>query len=148
MTKNTVSANKSIADAQPDAQRKRHIRQWIDKKLQRWAGRGLAGGLGSTLMALPALAQATDEQLATYQFAEAIPGVRTVKLLSNGDVQLKLADGRTVIVAAENVQVLENGTIMVADEAVGEIAQFGLAAEAAGATAAAGGVSGAGLALG
>lgn len=148
MTRYTVSTNKSIADAQPDAQRKRHVRQWFDKKLQRWVGRGFAGGLGSTLMALPALAQATDEQLATYQFAEAIPGVRTVKLLSNGDVQLKLADGRTVVVSAENVQVLENGTIMVADEIVGEISQFSLAAEAAGATAAAGGVSGAGLALG
>ncbi len=148
MTKDTVSTNKSTTDAQPDAQRTRHIRQWFDKKLQRWAGRGVAGGLGSALFALPALAQATDEQLASYQFAEAIPGVRTAKLLSNGDVQLKLTDGRTVVVSAENVEVLENGTIMVADDVVGEIAQFGAAAEAAGATAAAGGVSGAGLALG
>ncbi|KIC37132.1 adhesin for cattle intestine colonization, partial [Ruegeria sp. ANG-R] len=49
---------------------------------------------------------------------------------------------------AGDVQVLENGTVVVADGAVGGIAQFGLAAEAAGATAAAGGVSGAGLALG
>ncbi|SDX00303.1 Ig-like domain (group 3) [Ruegeria halocynthiae] len=148
MTKDTVSTNKSIADAQPDAERNRHIRQWIDKKLQRWVGRSVAGAFGSTLMALPALAQATDEQLASYQFAEAIPGVRSATLLPNGDVQLKLADGRTVVVAAENVEVLENGTIMVADEAVGEIAQFSVAAEAAGATAAAGGVGGSGLALG
>ncbi len=149
MTKDTVSTNKSTTDAGPDAQRTRHIRKWFDKKLQRWVGRGVAGGLGSTLLALPALAQATDEQLASHQFAESIPGVRVAKLLSNGDVQLKLTDGRTIVVSAENVQILENGTIMVADEVVGEIAQLGLAAEAAGATAAtAGGVSGAGLALG
>ncbi len=148
MTKDTVSTDNSTADAGPDARRKRHIRQWIDKRLQKWTGRGLAGGLGSTLMALPALAQATDGQLEAYQFAEAIPGVRSAKLLSNGDVQLKLADGRTVIVAAEDVQILENGTIMVADEAAEQITQFSAAAEAAGATAAAGGVSGTGLALG
>ena len=141
MTKDTVSTNKSTTDAGPDAQRTRHIRKWFDKKLQRWVGRGVAGGLGSTLLALPALAQATDEQLASHQFAESIPGVRVAKLLSNGDVQLKLTDGRTIVVSAENVQILENGTIMVADEVVGEIAQLGLAAEAAGATAAtAGGV--------
>ncbi len=149
MTKDTVSTSKSTTDAWPDAQRTRHIRKWFDKKLQRWVGRGVAGGLGSTLFALPALAQATDEQLASHQFAESIRGVRVAKLLSNGDVQLKLTDGRTIVVSAENVQILENGTIMVADEVVGEIAQLGLAAEAAGATAAtAGGVSGAGLALG
>ena len=148
MTKDTVSANKSIVKGQPDEPRKRNIPKWIDKKLKRWAGRGIAGGLGSTLLALPALAQATDEQLASFQFAESLPGVRSAKLLSNGDVQLKLTDGRTIVVAAENVQVLDNGAILIADDVVGEIAQFSAGAEAAGATAASGGISGAGLALG
>ncbi|WP_299987509.1 adhesin [uncultured Ruegeria sp.] len=148
MNKNTVSTENSNTELQPDAQRKRHIHEWIDKKLGRWAKRGFAGGLGSTLLALPVLAQATDEHLESYQFAEAIPGVRAAKLLPNGNVQLKLVDGRTVFVTAENVQILDNGTIMLADEVVGEIAEFSVAAEAAGATATAGGVSGAGLALG
>ncbi len=148
MTNNTGSTKISITDSQPNAQRKRHVRNWIDKKLKLLAKRGFAGGLGSTLLALPVLAQATVEQLESYQFANSIPGVLAIKLLANGDVQLSLADGRTIVVTAENVQILENGAIMLADGVAAEIAQFSLAAEAAGATAAAGGVSGAGLALG
>ncbi|WP_425082021.1 beta strand repeat-containing protein [Ruegeria arenilitoris] len=134
------------ADAQPDTERKRHIRQWIDGKMRRWAGHGIVGGLGSTILALPALAQATIEELYAFQFAETIPGVRSVKLLDNGDVLLKLADGRKMVVAAENVQVLDSGAIMIAEDAVSEIAQFSLAE--AGGAAAAGGLSGATAALG
>ncbi len=130
-----------------DADRKTQIRKWIDSKVRRWAGRGIAGGLGSTLMALPALAQATVEELYAFQFAETLPGVRSAQLLKNGDVLLKMTDGRTLVVAAENVQVLDSGAIMIAEEAVAEIAQFSVAAEAGGA-AAAGGISGAGAALG
>ncbi|WP_170415389.1 Ig-like domain-containing protein [Ruegeria atlantica] len=128
--------------------RKDHIRRWIDGKMRRWAGRGIAGGLSSTLMALPALAQATIEELYAFQFAETIPGVRSVKLLENGDVQLKMIDGTTMVVAAENVQVLDSGAIMIAEDAVTEIAQFSLAAEAGGAAAAGGGITGVGAALG
>ncbi len=130
----------------PDTERKKHIRQWIDARLRKWAGRGAAGGLGSVLMALPALGQATVEELYAFQFAETIPGVKSAKLLKNGDVLLKLNDGRTLIVAAENVQVLDSGAIMIAEEAVAEIAQFSLAAEAGGA--AAGGMGSAGAILG
>lgn len=147
MTKSTVSPEAPTADTTPEAERKRHIRHWIDKRLGKWVSRGLAGGLGSTLMALPALAQASDDQLDSYQFAEAIPGVRSVKLLANGDVQLSLVDGRTVVVAAEHVQVLDSGAIMLADAVAGDVAQFSIAAEAGAATAA-GGLSGAGIALG
>ena len=136
------------SEALPEDGRNRHVRNWIDGKLRKWAGRGLAGGLGSTLMALPALAQATDAELAAYQFAESIPGVRSVKLLSNGDLQLKMVDGRTLTVAAENVQVLDNGAIMVADAVVGEITEFSAAAEAAGAGAASGGLGGLGAVVG
>ncbi|WP_377194140.1 beta strand repeat-containing protein [Ruegeria meonggei] len=138
--------NTAPSGDQTEPERKQKIRQWIDGKLRRWTGRGLAGGLGSTLMALPALAQATIEELYEYQFAETIPGVRSVKLLKNGDVLLKLADGRTVVVAAENVQVLDSGAIMIAEEAVAEVAQFSLAAEVGGA--AAGGFGGTGAVLG
>ncbi|WP_282152097.1 Ig-like domain-containing protein [Ruegeria atlantica] len=136
------------ADPGSDNGRKDHIRRWIDGKMRRWVGRGIAGGLGSTLMALPALAQATIEELYAYQFAETIPGVQSVKLLKNGDVLLKMIDGSTMIVAAENVQVLDSGAIMIAENAVSEIAQFSLAAEAGGAAAAGGGISGVGAALG
>ncbi|WP_254437924.1 Ig-like domain-containing protein [Ruegeria arenilitoris] len=132
------------ADDQPDFERKQNIRQWIDGKMRRWAGRGIVGGLGSTILALPALAQATIEELYAFQFAETIPGVRSVKLLDNGDVLLKMADGRKMIVAAENVQVLDSGAVMIAEDAVAEIAQFGLAE--VGGAAAAGGISGAGTA--
>ncbi|WP_420583943.1 beta strand repeat-containing protein [Ruegeria sp.] len=134
------------ADDQSDAERKQNIRQWIDGKMRRWAGRGIAGGLGSTLLALPALAQATIEELYAFQFAETIPGVRSVKLLDSGDVMLKLADGRKVIVAADNVQVLDSGAIMIAEEVVSEISQFSLVE--AGAAAGAGGISGTGALLG
>ncbi len=133
------------SQSHPGADRKQHIRQWIDGKMKRWAGRGLAGGLGSTLMALPALSQATIEELYAFQFAETIPGVQSAKLLKNGDVLLKMADGRSLIVAAENVQILDSGAIMIAEATVAEIAQFSIA-EAGGA--AAGGISGAGAALG
>ncbi len=88
MTKEPVSN-----DNPSQSGRTRHIRRWIDGKLQRVAGRGVAGGLISTLMALPALAQATSDELEAFQFAESIPGVRSAKLLSNGDVQLKMMDG-------------------------------------------------------
>ncbi|MDA7963995.1 Ig-like domain-containing protein [Ruegeria sp.] len=145
MTKKPVSTTPR-SDALPEDGRNRHVRKWIDGKLRKWAGRGLAGGLGSTLMALPALAQATDAELAAFQFAESIPGVRSVKLLSNGDLQLKMVDGRTLIVAAENVQVLDNGAIMVADAVVGEITEFSAAAEGAGA--ASGGLGGIGAVAG
>ncbi|CUJ97953.1 hypothetical protein RUE5091_01869 [Ruegeria denitrificans] len=134
------------ADTQPDFERKRNLRQWIDGKMRRWAGRGIVGGLGSTILALPALAQATIEELYAFQFAETIPGVRSVKLLDNGDVLLKMADGRKMIVAAENVQVLDSGAVMIAEGAIAEIAQFSLAE--AGGAAAAGGLSGATAALG
>ncbi len=53
-----------------------------------------------------------------------------------------------MIVAAENVQVLDGGAIMLADEAAGQIAQFAAVAETGAAAAAAGGVSGTGIALG
>ncbi|NVO57776.1 adhesin [Rhodobacteraceae bacterium B1Z28] len=145
MTKATDSIIHPAAD-QPDTERKQHIRQWIDGKVRRWAGRGIAGGFGSTLMALPALSQASVEELYAFQFAETIPGVRSVKLLKNGDALLKMADGRTLIVAAENVQILDSGAIMIAEEAIAEIAQFSVAE--AGGAAAAGGISGAGMALG
>ncbi len=134
MTKEPESKT-TPADAQPDLERKRNIRQWIDGKMRRWAGRGLFGGLGSTILALPALAQATIEELYAFQFAETIPGVQSVKLLDNGDVLLKLADGRKMIIAAENVQVLDGGAIMIAEDVVSEIAQFSLAAETGGAAA-------------
>ncbi|MCA0928188.1 Ig-like domain-containing protein [Ruegeria profundi] len=135
-------------DVQPDFERKQKIRQWIDGKMRRWAGRSIAGGLGSTILALPALAQATIEELYAFQFAETIPGVRSVKLLDNGDVVLKLADGRKMVVAAENVQVLDSGAIMIAEGAVSEIAQLSLAEAGGAAAAAAGGVSAATVALG
>ncbi len=130
-----------------DTDRKSFVRRWIDGKMRRWAERGIAGGIGSSVLALPVLAQATSEDLAAFQFVETIPGVRSVKQLDNGDVLLKLADGRKVIVEAENVQVLESGSIMIAENAAAEIAQFSLVAEAGGA-AAAGGISGVGAALG
>ncbi|WP_353391964.1 HlyD family efflux transporter periplasmic adaptor subunit [Ruegeria sp. HU-ET01832] len=134
-------------ELQADAAYKSKLQKWIDRKMRRWAGTGLAGGLGSTLLALPALAQATVEELYAFQFAETIPGVRSVKLLKDGDVVLKLANGQTIVVAAEKVQILEGGAIMIAEDAVAEIAQFSLAAEAGGA-ASAGGISGVGAALG
>ncbi|WP_170384434.1 Ig-like domain-containing protein [Ruegeria atlantica] len=145
MTKDSESKDNPV-DVQPDFERKKNIRKWIDGKMRRWTGRGIAGGLRSTILALPALAQATIEELYAFQFAETIPGVRSVKLLDNGDVLLKLADGRKVIVAAENVQVLDSGAIMIAEGVVSEIAQFTLVE--AGGAAAAGGISGATAALG
>ncbi|MDX1742499.1 MAG: Ig-like domain-containing protein [Ruegeria sp.] len=135
-------------DVQPDFERKQKVRQWIDGKMRQWAGRGIAGGLGSTILALPALAQATIEELYAFQFAETIPGVRSVKLLDNGDVLLKLTDGRKMVVAAENVQVLDSGAIMIAEGAVSEIAQLSLAEAGGAAAAATGGVSAATVALG
>ncbi|NOD47551.1 MULTISPECIES: Ig-like domain-containing protein [unclassified Ruegeria] len=144
MTKATESNNHPTAESS-DTDRKRSIRQWIDGKLGRWAGRGAAGGLLSTVMALPALSQASIEELYAFQFAETIPGVRSAKLMKNGDVLLKLADGRTMIVTAENVQVLDSGAIMIAEDVVAEIVQF--SAAEAGATAT-GGIGGTGAALG
>lgn len=146
MTKAPDSNTRPAAD-QPDTEHKHNVRKWIDGKLRRWAGGGVVGGLGSMVTALPALSQATIEELYAFQFAEAIPGVRAAKLLKNGDVLLKIADGRTMIVAAENVQVLEGGAIMIAEEVVAEIAQLS-AAEAGGAAAATSGISGVGAALG
>ncbi|MES0824999.1 Ig-like domain-containing protein [Ruegeria sp. SCP11] len=144
--KMTKESKINPVDNQLDFERKQNIRQWIDSKMRRWVGRGLAGGLGSTILALPALAQATIEELYAFQFAETIPGVRSVKLLDNGDVLLKLADGRKMIVAAENVQVLDSGAIMIAEGVVSEIAQFSLAE--VGGAAVAGGLSGTTAALG
>lgn len=148
MTKNSApDTGTTSSDVSPQA-RDRNIRKWIDGKLKKLAGSGLIGGLGSTLFALPALAQASDNQLSSFQFAEAIPGVRSAKLLENGDVQLKMIDGRTLVVAAENVQILENGTVMVADATAGEIAQLAATAEAAATGAASGGIGGIGTIVG
>ncbi len=146
MTKNPESPIHST-ETPADSDRKSFVRRWIDGKMRRWAERSIAGGIGSSVLALPVLAQATSEDLAAFQFVETIPGVRSVKQLDNGDVLLRLADGRKVVVAAENVQVLDSGSIMIAENAAAEIAQFSLVAEAGGA-AAAGGISGVGAALG
>ena len=43
MSKHIVSTENSTKSDPSEAQRKRSIRQWIDKKLKRWAGRGFAG---------------------------------------------------------------------------------------------------------
>ncbi len=147
MTK-TPDMTRNPASTRPDAGQRQQIRKWIDNKMRRWVGRGIAGSLSSALLALPALAQATTEELDTFQFADAIPGVNSAKLLANGDVLLKLEDGRTILVSAENVHILDGGSIMIAEDAAAEVAQFALAAEAGGAAAAAGGVSGAGAVLG
>ncbi len=147
MTK-TPDMTRNPASTRPDAGQRQQIRKWIGNKMRRWVGRGIAGSLSSALLALPALAQATTEELDTFQFADAIPGVNSAKLLANGDVLLKLEDGRTILVSAENVHILDGGSIMIAEDAAAEIAQFALAAEAGGAAAAAGGVSGAGAVLG
>jgi hypothetical protein len=117
MTKEPESRTRTH-ELQADAADKSKLQKWFDGKMRRWAGTGLAGGLGSTLLALPALAQATVEELYAFQFAETIPGVRSVKLLKDGDVLLKLANGQTMVVAAEKVQILESGAIMIAEDAV------------------------------
>ena len=143
MTMKPVSKIVSRTEDTLDTGRGRHVRKWLEAQLRRWAGPGIAGGLASTLLALPALAQATGEELSSFQFADVLPGVRSVKLLSNGDVQLKLQDGRTIIVAAEDVHVLDNGTIMIAEDVAVEVAHLAVAAEAAGAAAAGGGGIGA-----
>ncbi len=148
MTKDTVSKNTSTNETLPDEGRPELIRKWINARLKRGVGRGVAGGLASALMAMPAFAQATDADLEDFQFAESIAGVRTAKLLPNGDVLLNMTDGRSLVVAAENVHVLANGSLMISDEVAGEIAQLAAAAEAGVATATAGGVSGASVALG
>ena len=125
------------------------VHKWISSRLRKIAGRGVASGLASTLFALPALAQASDQDLEEYQFAEVLPGVRSVQLLSNGDVQLRMADGRIILVSADDVRVLDNGAIMVAEDVAVEVAQFAVAAEAVGTGAAAGGgVGAAGAVLG
>ncbi|MEM7176205.1 MAG: Ig-like domain-containing protein [Pseudomonadota bacterium] len=111
--------------------------------MRRW---GLMG-LGSTLMALPALAQADPDEGA-FQYVEAVPGVRSARLLGNGDAQLKLTNGQTVIVAAQDVQVQDSGVILIAEEAAQDIAQLGFQAAGAGAAAGAGGgIGGVGAAL-
>ncbi len=148
MTKETGSKTVLDSEEWQTSERNRHIRNWIGGKFGKWSVRGLMGGLGSTLMALPALAQATSAELEAFQFVTSIPGVRSAKLLANGDVQLKLTDGRTVVIAAENAQVLENGSIMIADDAAAQVAQFSAVAEVGAATAATGGVSSTGLLLG
>ncbi len=148
MTKETGTNTVLNSEEWQSSERKRHIRTWIGGKLGKWSGRGLMGGLGSTLLALPALAQASSAELEAFQFVSSIPGVRSAKLLPNGDVQLKLADDRTVVVAAENAQVLENGSLMIADDAAAQIAQLSAVAEAGGAAATAGGISSTGLVLG
>uniref|UniRef100_UPI00147DF37A hypothetical protein n=1 Tax=Ruegeria arenilitoris TaxID=1173585 RepID=UPI00147DF37A len=118
-----VSHEVSIQKDSPDAGHEKHVRKWVKARLRRWAGSGVGGGLASALLALPALAQATEEELSTFQFADVLPGVQSVKLLPNGDVQLKLLDGRTVLVSAENVHVLDNGLIMIAEDVAVEVAQ-------------------------
>ncbi len=143
----TPERHKNPVASPTTADKNRTIRKWIDRRLQQWAGRGFAGGLVSTLMALPAFSQATVEELYAFQFADTIPGVRSAKVMENGDVLLKLADGRTVTVAAEHVQVLDSGSIMIAEAVVSEIVEFSAVAEAGG-VAAAGGISGTGAVLG
>ncbi|MGV6804272.1 MAG: Ig-like domain-containing protein [Ruegeria sp.] len=144
-----VSTHAPANNNSPDAGHAQRIQKWIGARLRKLAGHGILGGIGSALLALPALAQATDQELDDFQFAEILPGVRSVKLLANGDAQLKLADGRIILVPAEEVHVLENGAIMIAEDIAVEIAHFAVAAEAAGASAAAGGgVGTAGAVLG
>ncbi len=127
------------------ADRDRHKRSWIERNLRKLSGRGIAGGLVSTLLALPAFAQATVEELYAFQFADTIPGVKSAKLMDNGDVLLQMLDGRTMVVAAEHVQVLESGSIMIAEAMVSQIVEFSAVAEA-GAASAAGGLGGMGAA--
>ncbi len=139
-----VSNSKNQTEVPAGGPRVSYLRQWIKNRLHRLAGQGIAGGIMSMLFALPALAQADRGDLEEYQFAEAISGVRSARLLDNGDVLLKLNDGRSVVVSAQNVKVLDNGAIMITEESALDVAQLSLAAEGG---AAAGGGMGAGGAL-
>ncbi len=139
-----VSNSKNRTEVTAHGTRVSYLHQWIKNRLHRLAGHGIAGGIMSMLFALPALAQADHVDLEEYQFAEAISGVRSARLLDNGDVLLKLNDGRSVVVSAQNVKVLDNGSIMITEESALDVAQLSLAAEGG---AAAGGGMGAGGAL-
>ena len=124
------------ADQQDDGARRHFIRKWLDRKWQAFA----RTGLGSLLLALPALAQASTPDDA-YLDVDTMANVRSAQALGDGSVQLTLLDGRKVIVQAEDVRILDADQILISGDAAAEIAQ--LAADTAG-----GGDGGAGGASG
>ncbi|MFW6345396.1 MAG: hypothetical protein ACOC0M_03550, partial [Halomonas sp.] len=92
------------------AARVRFVRDWVARHHRKVA----AGGLASTLV-LPLLAQATE--LSERIALEALEGIAEASVLDDGSLALRLEDGRTLRLAAEQVAEID-GQLHVETEAL------------------------------
>lgn len=143
MTEHNPDLTLNLREDMSPAERRAYIQKWIAKNQRR-----MAAGMGATLMTLPLLAQAqTAEGMVN---ALDIAGVRSVALNPDGSVQLTLANGQQVQVAASSVQVAADGALMISAAAAEMVADVvaGIAASGAagGGTAAGAGMGAGGIA--
>ncbi|MEI4262026.1 hypothetical protein, partial [Roseovarius sp. D0-M9] len=115
-----------------------------------WCGRELTGdphthtnreeakivaGVLTTLALTPAAASALEAAPDGFVVVDDMPGVTSFVVLDDGSLRLTLADGKTVVVAASDVRILDDGNILISSG----VAEALLAAE---------GAAGAGVVLG
>lgn len=120
----------------------RNRRKFVQKFLRENQKR-VAMGMALALIFLPdeALAQSSVDFLAV----DAVEGVQSATTLADGSVQVTLNSGQTVVLSAENVQILANGDILVSQAAVstiGEAVIAGIGGAAAGSGALGGALGG------
>ena len=140
MTEHNPDLTLNLREDMSPAERRAYIQKWIAKNQRR-----MAAGLGATLMTLPLLAQAQSVEGAVN--ALDIAGVRSVALNPDGSVQLTLANGQQVQVAASSVQVAADGSLMISAAAAEMVADV-VAGIAASGAAGGGAVAGAGAGIG
>ncbi|MEX1235033.1 MAG: hypothetical protein WEB56_08625, partial [Roseovarius sp.] len=141
MTNKLLSADAVTSETNGDGEKLRQdrakfVRGWIAKHQRK-----IVAGVLTTLALTPAAASALEAAPDGFVVVDDMPGVNNFVVLDDGSLRLTLADGRTVVVAASDVRILDDGNILISSG----VAEALLAAE--GAAGGAGVVLGAGAGL-
>ncbi len=141
LTNNLLSADAVTSETNGDGEKLRQdrakfVRGWIAKHQRK-----IVAGVLTTLALTPAAASALEAAPDGFVVVDDMPGVNNFVVLDDGSLRLTLADGKTVVVAASDVRILDDGNVLISSG----VAEALLAAE--GAAGGAGVVLGAGAGL-
>ncbi|WP_306151030.1 Ig-like domain-containing protein [Roseovarius sp. MMSF_3281] len=141
MQNDIFSNNPNKSKVETEADRNAYVRDWIARRLK--AGKTVSAGFLGAVLTLPALAVAQVRE--GFVSASDIQGVQNVEMMADGTAQMQMANGTTIAVPAQDIQIAANGQVMVSAR-VAEIAAEVMAAGAGGAGLGAGAIVGAGAA--
>ncbi len=141
MQKHYFQTDSSNSNIKTEADRSAYVREWIARRLT--AGKTASAAFVGTVLTLPALAAAQVRE--GFVNASDIQGVQNVEILADGSAQMQMANGTSIAVPAQELQIAANGQVMVSAR-VAEIAAEVMAASAGGAGLGAGAIAAGGAA--